>query len=118
MRMTSRIVMIMFRTITHTLIKHNLETVQSRRKLCTLGLSFARSPILLSMSEVTLLPSNTVECAWCKDSKPVNQTTWFMPEPGERSVRLCSFCYEEARKQVRLLRFVRNRGEFPVEAAS
>jgi len=33
-------------------------------------------------------------------------------------VRLCGFCYEEARKQVRLVRYVRRRGEFPVEAAS
>jgi hypothetical protein len=41
-----------------------------------------------------------------------------MPEPGEKSVRLCSFCYEEARKQVRLIRYVKRRGEFPVEAAS
>ena len=90
----------------------------STQKLCTLGLSFTRPAILFSMSEVTLLPSATVECAWCKDSKPIRETTWFMPEPGEKSVRLCGFCYEEARKQVRLLRFVRNRGEFPVEAAS
>src|SRR6266571_727052 len=74
--------------------------------------------VLISMSELTLLPGNTVECAWCKDPKPITETTWFMPEPGERSVRLCNFCYEEARKQVRLLRFVRIRGEFPVEAAS
>jgi hypothetical protein len=86
--------------------------------LCTLGLSFSSPTILNSMSELTLLPGNKVECAWCKDPKPVSETTWFMPEPGEKSVRLCSFCYEEARKQVRLLRFVRNRGEFPVEAAS
>src|SRR2546426_749881 len=86
--------------------------------LCTLGLSFTSPTILNSMSELTLLPGNTVECAWCKDPKPMTETTWFMPEPGERSVRLCSFCYEEARKQVRLLRFVRTRGEFPVEAAS
>src|SRR5207245_229121 len=86
--------------------------------LCTLGLSFATPTVLNSMSELTLLPGNTVECAWCKDPKPIAETTWFMPEPGERSVRLCNFCYEEARKQVRLLRFVRIRGEFPVEAAS
>src|SRR2546425_13167266 len=70
------------------------------------------------MSELILLPGNTVECAWCKDPKPITETTWFMPEPGERSVRLCNFCYEEARKQVRLLRFVRIRGEFPIEAPS
>jgi hypothetical protein len=63
------------------------------------------------MSELDL-PSNMVECAWCKDSRPVSETTWFMPEPGEKSVRLCSFCYEEARK------YVKRRGEFPVEAAS
>ncbi len=41
-----------------------------------------------------------------------------MPEPGENSVRLCGFCYEEASKQVRLLRIAKSRGEFPVEAAS
>src|SRR5256885_7186445 len=70
------------------------------------------------MSELILLPGNTVECAWCRDHKPITETTWFMPEPGERCVRLCNFCYEEARKQVRLLRFVRRRGEFPGEAAS
>ena len=70
------------------------------------------------MSELELLPRNMVECAWCKDPKPVTETTWFMPEPGEKSVRLCGFCYEEARKQVRLVRYVRRRGEFPVEAAS
>ena len=81
-------------------------------------LIFANPTPLLSLSELTLLPGNTVECAWCKDPKPIGETTWFMPEPGERSVRLCSFCYEEARKQVRLLRSVRIRGEFPVEAAS
>ena len=72
----------------------------------------------MSMSETSLLPMDTIECAWCKDSKPVTETTWFMPEPGEKSVRLCSFCYEEARKQVRLVRRVRNLGEFPVEVAS
>jgi hypothetical protein len=70
------------------------------------------------MSELELLPGNMVECAWCKDSKPVSETTWFMPEPGEKSVRLCGFCYEEARKQVLLIRHVKRRGEFPVEAAS
>jgi hypothetical protein len=85
------------------MIVHN-PAIQLLRKFC--------------VSEVTLLPGNTVECAWCKDPKPIGETTWFMPEPGERSVRLCSFCYEEARKQVRLLRSVRIRGEFPVEAAS
>src|SRR5205809_8124093 len=86
--------------------------------LCTLGLSFATPSILNSMSELSLHPGNTVEFAWCKDPKPITETTWIMPEPVERSVRLCNFCYEEARKQVKLLRFVRNRGEFPVEAAS
>ncbi len=70
------------------------------------------------MSEASLVANEIVVCAWCKDSKPVTETTWFMPEAGEKSVRLCSFCYEEARKQVRLLRLVRNRGEFPVEAVS
>ncbi len=70
------------------------------------------------MSETSLLSKETVECAYCKDSKPVVETTWFMPEPGEKSVRLCNFCYEEARKQLRLLRLVRTRGDFPVEAAS
>jgi hypothetical protein len=70
------------------------------------------------MSDTSLVPNENVECAWCKDLKPVSETTWFMPEAGERSVRLCNFCYEEARKQVRLLRLVRSRGEFPVEAAS
>ena len=71
------------------------------------------------MSEASLVPNDVITCAWCKDSKPVNETTWFMPEPGERSVRLCNFCYNEARKQVRLLRIVRNRGEFPIiEAAA
>ncbi len=70
------------------------------------------------MSEIALLSKETVECAWCKDAKPASETTWFMPEPGEKSVRLCNFCYEEARKQLRLLRIGRTRGEFPVEAAS
>src|SRR2546430_7668029 len=73
--------------------------------LCTLGLSFTSPTILSSMSELTLLPSMTVECAWCKDPKPITETTWFMREPGERSVRLCNFCYQEARKQLRRLRF-------------
>ena len=81
-------------------------------------LIFANSTPIFDLSEVALLPGNTVECAWCKDPKPIIETTWFMPEPGERSVRLCGFCYEEARKQVRLLRSVRTRGEFPIEAAS
>jgi hypothetical protein len=70
------------------------------------------------LSQLDLLPKDVVECAWCKDTKPASETTWFMPEPGEKSVRLCSFCYEEARKQVRLIRHVRRAGEFPVEAAS
>ncbi len=70
------------------------------------------------MSETSLLSKQTVECAYCKDPKPAMETTWFMPEPGEKSVRLCNFCYEEARKQLRLLRLVRTRGDFPVEAAS
>ncbi len=70
------------------------------------------------MGETTLLPKDTVECAWCKEQKHVSDTTWFMPEPGENSVRLCGFCYEEARKQLRLLRLGKARGEFPVEAAS
>ena len=72
----------------------------------------------LGMSEIALLSKDIVECAWCKESIPTGETTWFMPEPGEKSVRLCSFCYEEARKQLRLLRLVRNKGEFPIEAAS
>ncbi len=70
------------------------------------------------MSDTTLLSRETIECAYCKDPKPTSETTWFMPEPGEKSVRLCNFCYEEARKQLRLLRLVRTRGDFPVEAAS
>src|ERR671923_2576443 len=81
-------------------------------------LIFSRGPYCGGMSELDLLPRNMVECAWCKDPKPVTETTWFMPEPGEKSVRLCGFCYEEARKQVKLVRIVRRRGEFPVEAAS
>jgi hypothetical protein len=90
----------------------------------TLGLfsrHYSTSPLgtRYKMSEISLVPNDVVLCAWCKDSKPVTETTWFMPEPGERSVRLCNFCYKEARKQVRLLRIVRNRGEFPIiEAAS
>src|SRR2546430_11385475 len=43
----------------------------------------------------TLFPYTTL----FRSPKPITETTWFMPEPGERSVRLCSFCYEEARKQ-------------------
>src|SRR5438309_6445834 len=109
--------MIMIQTITHTLIIVKLETAWPRN-IVYASIIFRHSDVLNSMSELTLLPGNTVECAWCKDPKPIAETTWFMPEPGERSVRLCSFCYEEARKQVRLLRFVRTRGEFPVEAAS
>ena len=81
-------------------------------------LIFSQDYLGTGMSELELLPRDMVECAWCKDSKPVSETTWFMPEPGEKSVRLCSFCYEEARKQVRLIRYVKRRGEFPVEAAS
>jgi hypothetical protein len=81
-------------------------------------LIFWQGYVQARMSELELLPRNMVECAWCKDPKPVTETTWFMPEPGEKSVRLCSFCYEEARKQVRLIRYVKRRGEFPVEAAS
>ncbi len=81
-------------------------------------LIFASPRPIFDLSEVTLLPGNTVECAWCKDPKPIIETTWFMPEPGERSVRLCGFCYEEARKQVRLLRSARTHDDFPVEAAS
>src|SRR5205807_9385639 len=88
--------MIMIQTITHTLIIDNPETARVEKILCTLGLSFATPTVLNSMSELTLLPGNTVECAWCKDPKPITETTWFMPEPGERSVRLCNFCYEEA----------------------
>jgi hypothetical protein len=72
----------------------------------------------LDMSDTSLLEREQVECAYCKDSKPASETTWFMAEPGEKSVRLCDFCYEEARKQLRLLRIVRNRGDYPIEAAS
>ncbi len=70
------------------------------------------------MGETSLISKDTVECGWCKEEKPVSETTWFMPEPGENSVRLCSFCYEEAAKQVRLHRLVRTKGDYPVEAAS
>jgi len=70
------------------------------------------------MGQASLLSKEEVECAWCKDTKPVSETTWFMPEPGENSVRLCGFCYEEAAKQVRLHRIARSLDEFPVEAAS
>ena len=70
------------------------------------------------MSTASLLEREQVECAYCKDSKPASETTWFMAEPGEKSVRLCDFCYEEARKQLRLLRIVRNRGDYPIEAAA
>ena len=52
------------------------------------------------MSATSLLEREQVECAYCKDSKPASETTWFMAEPGEKSVRLCDFCYEEARKQL------------------
>src|SRR5260370_16884228 len=92
--------------------------LRGQKILCTQVLSFTGPSNLTSLSEVTLLPGNTVECAWCKDPKPITETTWFMPEPGERSVRLCGFCYEEARKQVRLLRSVRTPGQFPVQSAS
>ncbi len=60
-----------------------------------------------------VLSDTNVECAWCKEPKQVRETTWFMPEPGEHSVRLCDFCYTEARKQLRLLRLGRKQGEFP-----
>ncbi len=70
------------------------------------------------MSENSLVSRDEVECAWCKETKPVSETTWFMPEPGENSVRLCDFCYQEAAKQVRLHRLVRFKGDFPLEAAS
>jgi len=62
-------------------------------------------------------PKGTIECAWCKDAKPIEETAWFMPEPGEDSVRLCDFCHNEARKQLRLLRLGRTKGEFPTVPA-
>ncbi len=67
------------------------------------------------MREESFLSKDSVDCAWCKETKPVFDTTWFMPEPGENSVRLCDFCYENAAKQVRLHRLVRVKGEFPIE---
>lgn len=70
------------------------------------------------MGEESLLSKDMVECAWCKESKPVSDTTWFMPEPGENSVRLCNFCYEEAAKQVRLHRLAKVKGDFLIEAAA
>ncbi len=73
---------------------------------------------LPTLGETSLLSRDEVECAWCKETKPVTETTWFMPEPGENSVRLCGFCYEEAAKQVRLHRLATSRGEYPLEAAS
>lgn len=84
-----------------------------------LGLSSRKTSLLASnMSVTSLLQGDQVECAYCKDTKPASDTTWFMAEPGEKSVRLCDFCYEEARKQLRLLRIVRSRGDYPLEAAS
>jgi hypothetical protein len=70
------------------------------------------------MGESSLLSKDMIECAWCKEPKPVSETTWFMPEPGENSVRLCNFCYENAAKQVRLHRLARDKGDFLVEAAA
>ena len=87
--------------------------------LASARLIFSEDPYSgLDMTAATLMDTEQVECAYCKDSKPASETTWFMAEPGEKSVRLCDFCYEEARKQLRLLRIVRNRGDFPLEAAS
>lgn len=63
--------------------------------------------------KMDVLSERNVVCAYCKEPKQIQETTWFMPEPGENSVRLCDFCYGEARKQLRLLRLGRIRGEFP-----
>ncbi len=67
----------------------------------------------ISSWKLDVLSDTSVECAYCKEPKLIQETTWFMPEPGEHSVRLCDFCYNEARKQLRLLRLGRIKGEFP-----
>ena len=46
------------------------------------------------------------------------ETTWFMPEPGEASVRLCEFCYESAAGQVKLHRLTKIKGDYAIEAAA
>jgi len=38
-----------------------------------------------------------------------------MPEPGENSVRLCDFCYENAAEQVRLHRTTKIKGDHLIE---
>ena len=83
-----------------------------------LGLSSRYRPISPTLGEDSFLSRDNVECAWCKETKPVSETTWFMPEPGETSVRLCDFCYENAAKQVRLHRLTKIKGDYPIEAAA
>ena len=67
------------------------------------------------MREESFLSKDNVDCAWCKETKPVSDTTWFMPEPGENSVRLCDFCYENAAEQVRLHRTTKIKGDHLIE---
>ena len=67
------------------------------------------------MREGSFLSKDNVDCAWCKETKPVSDTTWFMPEPGENSVRLCDFCYENAAKQVSLHRMTKIKGDHLIE---
>ena len=71
-----------------------------------------------STLEESFLSNPNVECAWCKETKPVAETTWFMPEPGEASVRLCEFCYESAAGQVKLHRLTKIKGDYAIEAAA
>jgi len=67
------------------------------------------------LREESFLSKDNVDCAWCKETKPVSDTTWFMPEPGENSVRLCDFCYENAAEQVRLHRMTKIKGDHLIE---
>jgi hypothetical protein len=68
--------------------------------------------------EESFIPKENVDCAWCKETRPVSDTTWFMPEPGETSVRLCDFCYENAAIQVRLHRMIKIKGDTIIELAA
>src|SRR6266567_2652219 len=46
---------------------------------------FSRPALLIqTLREESFLSKDNVGCAWCKETKPVSDTTWFMPEPGEK----------------------------------
>ncbi len=41
-------------------------------------------------------------CAWCKSPTPVLDMTWFRAKVEDESVRLCHFCYENAKEASKL----------------